>query len=359
MKIKYHFKNYFIILLFALKVNFIVCMSENETKQEDTNFQAGNNEFLDENRTNIIAGLIWYGPLNQKLIPADTRISQVALDNTINKINNVFKLIKSAINNDLVGIKQALESEADINATFECISKHTALHYAAILGKDSAIKFLLNQPGINVNALDDEGKTPLDAAIGAPQHVLMDIRHQDLANIGTQSPTLSTIKLLLQGGADLDKQTDSGFTSQELAYLCIKIHLDKAESAILNKNAQDATYHTNQAKRYVEISKFFEVFHELKINLFEAVNKSNLAILKILAKHITFYIKDENGNTPLHLAIKNQKIKIIELVLNVAPELIFWENNLGDTPIKIASNKPTALKYLITTFYNPILNNNN
>ncbi|MBA8667897.1 ankyrin repeat domain-containing protein [Holosporaceae bacterium 'Namur'] len=87
-------------------------------------------------------------------------------------------------------IKKALAKGADINTTG--VGEWGVLHSAVSIKRDDIVKFLLSQPGINVNIRDYHGNTPL--------HTAADSGYTEI------------VKLLLAKGADVNLTNREGKT---------------------------------------------------------------------------------------------------------------------------------------------------
>lgn len=72
--------------------------------------------------------------------------------------------------------------------------------------------------------------------------------------------------------------------------------------------------------------------------IFKAINDDDIEAIKILLRGNNFDISDENGNTPLHWAVMNERKEIVALLMkhNVNTTA---ENNDGKTPLHYAIAK--------------------
>lgn len=84
----------------------------------------------------------------------------------------------------------------DVNAG-DANMDRTPLHYAAVCGNHRAVKSLIDVPGVDINASDTAGWTPLHVAA-----------HQGSSEV---------VRLLLKAGCDVNRSTSTGYTSLHLA----------------------------------------------------------------------------------------------------------------------------------------------
>ena len=67
------------------------------------------------------------------------------------------------------------------------------------------------------------------------------------------------------------------------------------------------------------------------------MNKELKEIEKLLNKIVSenVNIKDENGNTPLHVAVQQGNVKVVEVLLNKGAN-VNVKNSVGETPLDLA-----------------------
>src|SRR5436190_2229304 len=83
------------------------------------------------------------------------------------RTNLDFELVRAVRYNDISKVKDFLRQGANVNVETKSESyyKYTPLHYAAYDVNVDIVRVLIEAGG-NVNAVDYEGNTPLDVAIG-------------------------------------------------------------------------------------------------------------------------------------------------------------------------------------------------
>lgn len=98
---------------------------------------------------------------------------------------------------------------------------------------------------------------------------------------------------------------------------------------------------------------FIAQWLQLRERLFNAVKESDCnAIITLAQEGIALSIKDDEGNTPLHLAILGNKNKVVKTLVTLNPELANIKNNAGLNCFELAfqkGNRVIALMLLCNT----------
>ncbi|WP_425385027.1 ankyrin repeat domain-containing protein [Wolbachia endosymbiont (group B) of Schoenobius gigantella] len=198
-------------------------------------------------------------------------------------------------------VKLLVNNGADINAKDN--ESWMPLHWAVQLGSLDVVKYLVER-GANINALTADGRTPLDLA--------------------AQKNRVNVIEFLKKAQLDLDKELLTAVQDGDLN----KVEGLANQGAGLNtKGSNDWTL------------LHFAVFS----NKFDIVKF-------LLDKNANIKAKDVYGNTPLHVAAQyDSKLEIVEFLLDRNASGINDVNNNGSTPLHLAiqGNKPSTVKLLL------------
>lgn len=245
-------------------------------------------------------------------------------------------------------VKFMLNKGAKANAIIQSIS---LLHVAAKFGFTEIITILLQQPGVNIDHLNNDGATPLHWAI---KH-----RQEDAA------------KLLLSNRANNKLLDEIGFTPLHLAIgykllgvaeLLLKQKVDK-EFAI--EEYESTPLHTAAKEGFVDGIKLL-LQHKVKIDptarlgltpLHMAVSNGHYAAVKLLCKEgANFNALSTRLHTPLFMAAMNNHIDILLFLISLQCE-IDNATDEGITPLMIASlqGHVQAVKALLAARANPNL----
>ncbi|MDR0454449.1 MAG: ankyrin repeat domain-containing protein [Deferribacteraceae bacterium] len=243
----------------------------------------------------------------------------------INEVNNnkSSALSFAAYNGNTRSAETLISSGAD--PALKDISGNSALMEAVKGGNESIVRKLLNTKGVNVNAYDQSGNTPLHIALQMPNNRLAEI--------------------LIDAGADVNAANQSGRTPLMLA---MAGRNDTMTKKILTKNpnlyqtdgegrtAYDFAGRDSTAAQRV-IAQAMRESEENALKLFDFTAANNLSgIANLLVKGARVNISDpETGNTPIFSAVANNYKDItIFLIKNGAD--INWQNKRGNTPLMVA-----------------------
>lgn len=96
---------------------------------------------------------------------------------------------------------------------------------------------------------------------------------------------------------------------------------EKLAKSLINNGDQDIFAENNKRQTALHLASICGFKHIVDI---------------LLDKKIDVCAKDLNGNTPLHLAAKNNNVSVIESLLFRQPQVAYEQNHNGDTPMHIA-----------------------
>lgn len=205
-------------------------------------------------------------------------------------------------------IRVLLSRGADVR--IRCKDNWTALHLAAWQGHLGIVKLLVKQAGADVDGQTTDGRTPLHLASQRGQYrvarILIELGadvHMTSAGFNTalhvaaETGHTSTSRLLIKHKADIHAQNTHGLTPLHLASQ--RGHL--ATVKMLIEEGADP-YRTNQA---------------LRTPCHLAAENGHCQVLKELLLHCPDggTLSDEQGLSPLHLAVQGRHSNIITMLL--------------------------------------------
>ncbi len=210
-------------------------------------------------------------------------------------------LIRAARFNHTKLAQQLIQYGADMNITDK--EGNTALHEAAALGHEELVQTLIDAKA-NINVQNSKGETPLHRAIN--------------------QKSTPVVKALLTVGADKEIKTNSGATALDLAK---------------ESNYYDAIQLLSNTKDYSPYLLGWRLFNTLK-HLKDGKEKEEKINQLIHLTHpsvINFDVQSpQDGNTPLHFAIKNNYLAVAKALINAKAQ-VNTQNNKGETPLHIAA----------------------
>ncbi|WP_425381393.1 ankyrin repeat domain-containing protein [Spiroplasma endosymbiont of Polydrusus pterygomalis] len=206
-------------------------------------------------------------------------------------INNK-KLIEAIISNDLEKIKSLISKD---NINYQNNEGNTALHFATKYRNLDALSFLIANKA-NINIQNNEGNTAL-------------------MNIVNNIHLLDTVKYLITHGAKINIENKDGNTALDLAAMYDVFYVVKH---LLEKKA-NINFKNNALFLY-------------------AARIGDLEIIKaFLANGIDINTQDKDGNTTLHFATKNRRLKTVTFLLAHGIN-INQQNKDGNTALHLATN---------------------
>lgn len=221
--------------------------------------------------------------------------------------------------------------EAGSNVTAQNKNGWTPLHIAAGWNKTPAVVTFLIKAGANLNAQDEFGLTPLHWATAF-----------------NKNPAI--VKALLSAGANpLSKniagETPQDFTKANIALkgtdICQRFNKERIKPAKLRKKEKRELKATFTIPFMVSCEGW---------NTLEFFKRARMADLTHCLKKKNPEARDEQGRTPLHLAVRHSKNPAKVTALIKAGAKVSARTNLGLTPLHVAAanNKtPAIVKILL------------
>lgn len=264
----------------------------------------------------------------------------------------------------LDNVKYLLDMGADIN-TKDGNGK-TPLHIASSqmtntdrYERESLVKFLLDR-GADTNSRDDNGKTPLYYSSNYDLKTYYNFRNDPTSRSRTVIPdcngldVLDAMKLLVERGADINPIDNEGRTP--LHYIVRNVCGDVITFLLEHGVDINIKDHEGKTPIYYAIEYGREDVCKLLLDSGAIVNYGDgifgqhpihLAsslyspyIVKLLVDHgVYINYKDEDGQTPLHLAVMygGDVLDILKVLLKGGAD-INSKNKKGQTPLKLAES---------------------
>lgn len=272
--------------------------------------------------------------------------------NARDKYNDRTALLNAAEHGHKKIVKLLINNKADLNL-IEC-NGFTALMLASDKDHKEITKLLIEaKANINLNS-NLHGSAILQAArnnnpdivellinAGADLSLRDSNRVTALITSGNFGD-IESLKLLIQAGADINATDKDGETALIFA-AWIQEDIEKVILLLSQKNinifkktrhGKTALEHTNNQEIKKLIQEKLNNINETKNNLFKAVKDSNYNLVKKLTQEISMGVYDQDGNNPLHLAAKNNNLKIFKLISYIRPDLLNEKNNSKLTPLE-------------------------
>lgn len=225
--------------------------------------------------------------------------------------------IALALGINSIFIERLLEAGGACNARTP--SQNTVLHVAAQHGRAEILPLLCGVPGIEIDALNIEGNTPLhDAVVRAALHTTTE-ENTTNNNKGSSSDSATTM------GYNNDEKTGRG-DERTSAVDVACILLDHGADPCAPASEGGTVLHLIAANGLVGLlQKIVSSWNE----------KSGTVAPLILAEEL-MRVTDEDGNTPLHSAAAAGQETAAVLLLAAAPSLANAKNNFAQTPCDMA-----------------------
>ncbi len=225
---------------------------------------------------------------------------------------NIVTIVKTTL---VVGALAVAGNAAALHPRFG----HTELHHAAMFDGYSTVKRLLER-GADVNARDDHGDTPLDGA-----------------------STAKIAALLIEHGADVNARDDHGYTllhdadDAEIATVLIEHGADvNARSYGQTPLEWRIELNEGQKGRYDAIIAVLRTHPVVKAAEEKRIAAEKLpTLIPDLIARGAVNERDADTNTALHLAAKNNKSEYVTQLIEAGADVNII-NKKADTPLHLA-----------------------
>ena len=233
----------------------------------------------------------------------------------------------------------------------------TLIHKAASLGNCQFVKILM-EAGLSLNAETKWGATPMDLAVTSGHFAIVGVfishyetsRYNQLLDNAIRANQKKIVDFLVSRVPDQQPVNHFGNTSMHYAardgklemvksllscgwgksnvqnqFLLSPLHIAVGEYANIMKNAEKASNSINlceNARKYAEIVKLIS---------FSCNNH---------------HCQDFDGNTALHIAVREGLIDIVEILMPFY-ENLFIENKRGETPLVLAHGRDERIGDLL------------
>ncbi len=186
---------------------------------------------------------------------------------------------------------------------------------------EAVVKFLIAQ-GVDINAKNELGETPLITAVKTE---------------GITEHSLQALRCMIANGADVWKRDNDGKTAID----CAHMYNPKAYAVLIEAAANPKTAFQSKVRNDM---KEAEINKEKARNMFAAVRSGNLEqIRSYVAQGTPVDIRDPNGSSVLHQATSNGGGGGYS---NPAKEIMAYFVNNGLNPDVRDMNEETALHYV-------------
>eukprot|EP00111_Clytia_hemisphaerica_P021653 TCONS_00063669-protein len=206
-----------------------------------------------------------------------------------------------------------------------------SIHTAAGRRNNYTLKTLLKENSEDINTKNTKGDSPLHTAI--------------------KSHRISTTKFLLVSGADMSVRDEEGFLPLHVAVINNKNK--KCDEILKNmvmrgadimvrdasgRNALDMAFLNDDLRSVKIICKSLPPNTTHLLDVFgHAIGNDSVELMQLLLKRWPRGVKDEDGNSLLHMAILKGNFEMVSEVVNTFD--VSTTNNNGDTPLHLAVSK--------------------
>ncbi|KAK7074366.1 hypothetical protein SK128_009451 [Halocaridina rubra] len=253
---------------------------------------------------------------------------------------------------ELLQFKEIKENPTELLSTTDNIQK-TPLHYAAHRGHLKTLKLLL-EAGADVTAKDEDGYTALHVAVAAEKDVVVQelvsfnkYKNENLTDfINAKNNIQKTplhfaahvghvaiLEILLDNGADMISKDKDGYTALHVGIAAGKVEVIQ-ELLKFGK------------RRKINLEEFLNATNNIqKTPLHFAAHTGHTEILlKLLDAGSNIIAEDEDGYTPLHVAVAVGKVDAVQELLQFQKkrhgnlcDILNVSNNAQKTPLHFAA----------------------
>ncbi len=248
---------------------------------------------------------------------------------------------EEAVKNNPKELLKLLNAGLDPNSHIE----HSTLLNISILAENFESFKLLVENGADLNLSDGMGKTPIIFMCSTPDVRFLDLalKHgvklevdksepnsKELVSIAAMYGNVDILKELVANGLDLNVKEEGNNSPLHLA-------VDVLDDEYIMKCLYLGEKFRFNDKEYQERLKNF---HEFDANQSENVKW-------LIKSGVNVNLQNDVGNTPLHLAIKNNTHKVIKSLIDLKADVNI-KNNEQETPLHIAiQNSPPSIVEMI------------
>lgn len=307
--------------------------------------------------------------VNRNLFNQRNLNGETPLDIALKKSQDLEKAKMSALIIEKIGSTPSDEAfryfyeavtSSNLKRVFE--QGNTSLHFAAARNHLGIAKYLI-QSGLEVNVRDQPGNTPLHRAIENSHQTMAsfllenkaDINLQDFnSNAALHLALLSrnpkdNAQFLLSKGANPNLKNSFGNTP---LHLVVQLGLPMEILELLQKAGADINSRNKQGNTPLMESirglkqELVKVLITLGGNIFASNNQDESPLTEAVKQGLeplgwilnpkNIALRDDNGNTPLHLAILSKaEVSVVSFILNMAAP-INERNKYGNSPLHVA-----------------------
>ncbi len=241
-------------------------------------------------------------------VNAEDQDGETSLDLATNQdietlLRNTAKLLKVAKSGDIQEVNSLINKGANVNATDQ--DGKTPLHWAAVKGHEEVVEALLGKHGIDVNLADKNKDTPLHSVL-----------KKDNIDINVLNA------LLRAEGINVNTQDGDNRTPLHLAAKKDNIDINVLNALLgaegIDVNAQDKDNRTP---------------------LHWATGRDNVEVVNVLIiKGADVNAQDKDNRTPLHFAAQNNNKEIVDALIKAGADVNIKDED-GKTPLDLTTNE--------------------